>query len=384
MSPTARHYAFHHSLETLRGLGVGLCLGLILVLVTGPASAQDSPPARNSSLGHRPNGFGQFPANRPMIQKKSIEFGYLFVDGAYVELPYEVEIGNSEMRVNGTDITKCFPAGESSETDGFGRSRHRDGESRGPHSGGSRFAFRQAADTLTEDGIVILQTGEASILMVGDAADSFLNLMIDDEARQSASTLDLSWLPPTADQGKIAQWLETYQTPAPLRGRIEKQFADRQAARDLNISQKDAVRRLDQWGYPLSVLGMVLVVAAIGHLLSRRPEPQTTGDKVNLTPDAIRQTNYSLMLVAAMSGMDLVWTILISQAGVMKELNPLGSRLLSNPGQLILFKMAMTALALCLIFGLRRYRRAQMVSWWGCLLFTILTVRWLTFNSLFV
>lgn len=380
MNPTARHSASQHSLQILWGLSVGL----VLVLVAGPVSAQDSPPARNGSPGHRQNGFGQFSANHPMVQKKSIELGYLFVDGDHVEFPYEVESGLGEMRVNGIDVTKCFPIGESSETEGFGWARHRDGESRGPRSGGSRFAFRQAADTLTEDGVVILKTGEAPIYIVADAADSFLNLLIDDEARQSASAANLSWLPQTADRGKIAQWLESYQTPAALRERIEKQFADRKAARDSNLSQRDAVRRLDQWGYPLSVLGMVLVVAAIGHLLSRRPEPEATGDKINLTPDAIRQTNFSLMLVAAMSGMDLVWTILISQAGAMKELNPLGSRLLSNPGQLILFKMAMTALALCLIFGLRRYRRAQLASWWGCLLFTILTVRWLTFNSLFV
>src|SRR5688500_4311842 len=105
--------------------------------------------------------------------------------------------------------------------------------------------------------------------MAGDAADSFFTLLIDDEARQSASAADLSWLPPTADQGKIAQWLESYQTPASLRGRIEKQFAELQAAQNLNTSQYDAVRRLDQWGYPLSVLGMVLVVAAIGHLMTR-------------------------------------------------------------------------------------------------------------------
>lgn len=319
-----------------------------------------------------------------MVQKKSIESGYLFVDGEHVELPYKVEISSGEMRVNGTDITPCFPAGESANTEGFGPARRRDGEGRGSNAGGLRIAFRQASDTLTADGIVILQTGEAPILMVGDASESFLHLLIDHEARASASAADLSWLPPTADQGKTAQWLETYQTPASLEERIEKQLTEMQAAGVSNRSQYDAVRRLDEWGYPLSVLGMVLVVAAIGHLMSRRPETEVTGDKVNLTPDAIRQTNYSLMLVAAMSGMDLVWTILISQAGVMKELNPLGSKLLTNPGQLILFKMAMTALALCLIFGLRRYRRAQLVSWWGCLLFTILTVRWLTFNSLFV
>lgn len=319
-----------------------------------------------------------------MVQKTSIDYGYLFVDGEHVEFPYKVEIANGEMRVNGIDITKCFPAPKPSQAQGSGQTRSREGGSRGPMNGTSGFAFRRVSDTLAGNGTVILQTGEAPIILIEESDHHFLRLLIDDAARKSPSTAELSWLPSTANQDKVLQWLAGYETPASLRDRIETQFAETQAAHDLNVSQNQAVRRLDQWGYPLSVLGMVLVVAAIGHLLTRRPELEPGDAKINPAPEAIRQTNHSLMLVAAMSGMDLVWTILISQAGAMKELNPLGSRLLANPGQLILFKMAMTALAVSLIFGLRRYRRAQLVSWWGCLLFTILTVRWLTFNSLFV
>lgn len=68
----------------------------------------------------------------------------------------------------------------------------------------------------------------------------------------------------------------------------------------------------------------------------------------------------------------------------MREINPIGGRLIDRPEQLILFKAVMTTLAIGLLFRLRRYRRAQLAAWWSCLVLTLLTVRWLTFNSMLV
>ncbi len=78
----------------------------------------------------------------------------------------------------------------------------------------------------------------------------------------------------------------------------------------------------------------------------------------------------SLILVVALSLLDLVWTLLASQAGTMRELNPVGGRLIDDPAKLIAFKVAMTGLAAGLIFKLRYYRRAQLASWWACLILT--------------
>src|SRR5688500_9713988 len=97
MNHTRGHSLILPSLQSL----CGLCLGFVLAMAPIPGSAQDAPGERNPSPRRGPNGFGQFAPNRPMIQRDSIKLGYLFVDGEYLAMPYEVEIGNGEMQVNG-------------------------------------------------------------------------------------------------------------------------------------------------------------------------------------------------------------------------------------------------------------------------------------------
>ncbi len=347
-------------------------------------SIADDPIAENTARAESgPDQSGPSDRTPPRFQQSLIEYGYLFLDGEYVAPPYEIELGNGEMWVNGTNVTKYLPKSEAPRYQPFGRMGNRPWAGRGPFNGGPRLS-RSVGNSLEGDGVAFLQTSQTPILIAQNDADEFLSLLTNKESWQAEMESTLTWLPPQPQIDPFLEWLKSYQASASLRERIEQRLHERQAVEDTYLSERNAVRRLDQWGYPLTVLGMVLVVAAFGHLLSRRPETQAERVPVNPAPEAIRQTNYSLMLVLAMSAMDLVWTILIFQAGAMKELNPFGSRLLENPVQLTIFKLALTALAVGLIFGLRRYRRAQDVSWWGCLLFTILTVRWLTLNSLFV
>ena len=77
-------------------------------------------------------------------------------------------------------------------------------------------------------------------------------------------------------------------------------------------------------------------------------------------------------------------TIMTSQAGQMREVNPFGNSLIQNPALLALFKIGATGLSIGLLFGLRKYRRAQVAAWWACLILTILALRWLTFNSMMI
>ena len=383
MNPISLSSGFVFSRPCLKGWWLCLSFGLLAIMASDWTYADD-PVTENAARAERaPDNSGPSDRTTPRYQQHSIEGGYLFLDGKYIAPPYEIEVGHGEMWVNGTDITKYFPKSEAPRYQPFGRMGNRPWSGRGPFSGGPRLS-RSLENALEGEGVAILNTSQSPILLTQNDADEFLSLLADQESWQAEMESTLTRIPPQPQKDQFVAWLKTYEASAPLRERIEQRLHEKQTANDTYLSEREAVRRLDQWGYPLTLLGMVLVVAAFGHLLSRRPETEAERAPVNPAPEAIRQTNYSLMLVLAMSAMDLIWTILMFQAGAMRELNPFGSRLLEDPVQLTIFKLALTALAVGLIFGLRRYRRAQDVSWWGCLLFTILTVRWLTLNSLFV
>lgn len=81
---------------------------------------------------------------------------------------------------------------------------------------------------------------------------------------------------------------------------------------------------------------------------------------------------------------DLIWTVVASDSVSMRELNPLGRQLIDRPMHLVAFKLATTTTAIGLLYSLRRSPIAQAASWWSCLVLTLVTARWLTFNSMYL
>jgi hypothetical protein len=93
----------------------------------------------------------------------------------------------------------------------------------------------------------------------------------------------------------------------------------------------------------------------------------------------------TLVLIGLLSTVDLVWTLLASgQPGAMLELNPLGRGLTRDPVRLVAFKSTVTAISIALLYWLQQRPLAQRVAWWTCLVLTLMTARWLTFQSLFL
>ena len=92
----------------------------------------------------------------------------------------------------------------------------------------------------------------------------------------------------------------------------------------------------------------------------------------------------NVVLLVLLGVLDLAFTLAAEQGGGFLELNPLGSRLAASPVVLAAFKIASLLGACFILVMLRKYRGAQVASWWLCLVCTILTFRWLTYNSIFL
>jgi hypothetical protein len=152
-------------------------------------------------------------------------------------------------------------------------------------------------------------------------------------------------------------------------------------AETANDQSSAATLRLASFGYPLTILMMMLVVLSFGHLLTHRPNEWSH----NSPSGQFSHPFYRLLLlIVGLSAVDLVWTLLASQAGAMREVNPIGSQMIGDPLRLVVFKVLVTIAAVGLLYFCRRVSLAWQASWWSCLVLTLVAARWLVFNSLFI
>ena len=218
-----------------------------------------------------------------------------------------------------------------------------------------------------------------------DTGHELLELLSDAKAHQSVIVGELDWLPPGIDIPTWQRWIDTFAPSEAFLAQAKARIGQCQGIESANLAAGAAVRRLDAATYPITVLGMVLVVLSFGHLLSYHPSVvDASHPETEQTGTRNRVIYISLSLIVAFSVLDLIWTLLVSATGSMHELNPLGARLIANPGWLVTFKLATTSVAVGLLLALRRFPIARRAAWWGCLLLTLLAIRWLVFSSMFV
>lgn len=249
------------------------------------------------------------------------------------------------------------------------------------------------------------------------------------------------------------QFVSTFQPSPELQDRATALLDRLEAAEENANKQTQATLLATKLSFPLTVAAMIFVVLAFGHLLNNRPTVQLpplftfSGQEANES-EAVSETavasarliqfagglsrgfstahaaggltagstsaasgglfqhrqitlqdwfdgetrkvvGRSVLLIGILSLLDLVTTIVTSQAGMMREMNPLGDGLLgdglaNNLAAVTFFKITVTGLAITILFSLRRRAFAQSAAWWCCLIMTLLTARWVIFQSMFM
>jgi len=134
--------------------------------------------------------------------------------------------------------------------------------------------------------------------------------------------------------------------------------------------------------YGLSVVGMLLIALSAGTLLGNPPKNSGSWSRIVRSPRTRTAMQRCLVLIAAYSLFDLVATLLALKTGHVEELNPFGVGLVLAPAALAAFKVASTCLGAGLLWKLKNYHGAQVASWWLCMVLTLVTVRWVTVQSL--
>ncbi|MEM8913371.1 MAG: DUF5658 family protein [Planctomycetota bacterium] len=317
------------------------------------------------------------------------ERGYLFIDGEYIPPPYEVTNSAEGISANGIRIDRAYAGEVESDSGNVGlppRGRRRWALSAGFAPNGRRGS--RVNDRLDRDAFALRQLAMGSVVFltresrpasihVQDGRYELLRQIVGLDTVSTSVPANLN-----TSSREAWNWLTTEYKPT--EAFISHAMADIELV-ETNASDADSVASsanlLANLSYPLTLLGMVGVVLGFGHLLSSRPVSESDAAD---DPHHHGVINKSLLIIAVLSLVDLVWTLVASNAGVMRELSPIGSQLIDNPAHLTAFKFSMTATSLSILYCLKRRPIARLASWWCCLLLTLLTARWIVFNSMFL
>lgn len=355
----------------------------------------------------------------PEFQSEPIKRTILFVNGQLVAPPLVVTTEQSRVLVNGVELSidKAFrrALGEASSFDGDPdvalaetmpddetgeprRSRKRRGSADADFAYASDDADDEtAAATITwktaeavtswldsGNGVAVVFEGQQPIwLTMTNGGLELLTALQSRGKDRDALDFVLKRLQPGVDSDVYLNWITGFETSPTLDGLVAKNAELISETEARNQSATAAVSRLRTLSYPMSIVGLLLSVFAFGHVVSNKPPNRFAPSVAELTPETREMVNRCLLLVVALSILDLIWTILASQANQMTELNPMGREFIRNPALLGVFKFVMTGIGVGLLFALKQHRIAQTAAWWACMILTLLTMRWLTFNSMF-
>jgi hypothetical protein len=327
------------------------------------------------------------------ISSIATEQGFLIVDGVYVEPPYAINLDGESIRINGTVFDTSSLDLSGLESPGHGSGRGMRGERRMGYGGPRRMRSEWTPRQKLFDQIGLLELG-AMVVLSSEKTPMVLwperqehellkALMTAGSMRGQAIEVPTS----VTAQGQQQSWqqlLEGFQATPQFIERASQEIERANAATAIADRELAAKKWSDRLIYTLTMIAIVLVVVAAGHLMADAQSVFSVTQVANpeLAPLINRNVIRSLMIVAGLSMIDLIWTLIAHQSGLMRELNPIGNQLIDDPVQLVSFKVLVTGLSIGLLYWLRQNPFARKATWWCCLVLTLLTARWLTFHSL--
>jgi len=234
---------------------------------------------------------------------------------------------------------------------------------------------------LRGDGMIICAEGApaglVSLRQAIDVLDVLVSRRTSEFKVQALMDLNVAWM-------ASEQWGTLVDAFAPS----EELLIRLQKARDhcarLESERAEAEHKYLRLHSIVTILGFLLAVWAFGSLFACRTpvaDGASIGDASGMSP---RQVVRLIVLIAVLSAYDLLCTLFADGLGGLWELNPLADSLLSSRISIVVFKVLLTAGACTLLAYARHHRFAQQAAWWSGVLYTMLILRWATFNSVFM
>ncbi len=299
-----------------------------------------------------------------------IHSGFFIFEGRYVPPPYSFQSEHGTVYVNGLRVTQRRPGPFSRRPVNMYR----------PNRGPMRLGTVRIEQHLREDGLLICTQKGSTVLVPAYQAVSILEILL---ANESSETKVQKLLQTDTRQISSEQWaslIETFAGTEELSDRIQalKQY-------QAELSKDDSDFHLHWLMHPmLTFSGFILAVLALGTLISCRPTVLPSSQATVLSEGSCRQVIWLIILIAVLNLYDLACTLSASSMGGLWELNPFASPIIHKSSVVVVFKLGLTVGAVILLLMTRRHRLAQIGSWWIGVLYTVLILRWTTFNTMFM
>jgi hypothetical protein len=317
--------------------------------------------------------------NAPAPEQKStsaakpfeIHCGFFLFNGRYIPPPYVVQSQNGSVYINGLRVPQKRP----------GPFFRRSAKTYQPNRGLQKRGAAQIEEHLRLDGLLICKRGGPTIFVSPDQAVSVLEILSGNESaetrQQQLLDTNIRKIPPN----RWASLIKTFNGTAELSDRLS---AIKQHRAELLDDDSDYYELHWFLNSALTLSGFILAVWALGTLISCRPPMLSNSRATVLSGDSCRRVIWLVVLIAVLNVYDLLCTLIAGSVGSIWELNPFASPIIHQNSGIVIFKLGTTVCAVILLLVTRRHRLAQIGSWWAAVLYTVLILRWSTFNTMFL
>jgi hypothetical protein len=321
------------------------------------------------------------------LEGQPIESGFVIVDGQYLSAPYVVERRSADILIN-EHLVQEAAVPDWSPGPGPRPFDPRGGWPRWGH-GPRPIDAGEIERRLRDNALLVVREGEPARFIGWPDSLSVMNILLSDATAQqkveSLAEAQVQPVPP-ADWARI---VEAFEPTSELAERVRSLTREYQAAADREQAYSEGLKTRSllesRWViYTLTVMSMALAALAMGSLVIHPPDVRGRWRDVLDGRDNVVLVARNVALLVLLGLCDLACTLVARQAGGFVELNPFIREPMGDPLVLASLKIPSLLGACLILLLLRRYRGAQVASWWLCLVCTVLSFRWLTFNSLFL
>ena len=355
----------------------GLVFVLMLqVLISGDqlADAQAQTEGLNTDKGRRPGQHLRAPGRTGpgsyAMESVAVQTGFVFIDSQYMAPPYTLTIEGNELAINGIRL----PVGALS------RSNQRSVYQRRRGGMPTQRMAGWLKQQLTQDALFIHVNADTAVFVLCHQALPLLETLVSDlspdKKVHALSTKD----PKEISSAHWAALVQGFEGTPELSERITRlgtMLAQHNPAEGTGWESSIPVPIMTAIGFGLSVF-------ALGMLLACRPPFALIRNRKIFQKIYCRQVVYLVGLIVVLNLYDLICTLYAQGCGGLWEMNPFATQMMDVPAMVVCFKVSLTICPAILLIVTRTHRLAQITSWWGGVLYTVLILRWVTYNGMFM